>query len=103
MVRIIEYTFDDPGRPGSGEKHRLLTTLLDAARHPAPQLIVLDHERWSQILLSEVAEQRLEPRRDRVHLRVIKRKMSHWTKKREKHGHFPQPKKKFRQSLVMLN
>ena len=29
LVRIIEYTFDDPGRPGSGEPHRLLTTLLD--------------------------------------------------------------------------
>jgi hypothetical protein len=27
VVRIIEYTFDDPGRPGSGQKHRLLTTL----------------------------------------------------------------------------
>src|SRR5215210_8012439 len=28
LVRIIEYTFDDPGRSGSGEPHRLLTTLL---------------------------------------------------------------------------
>ena len=28
VVRIIEYTFDDPKRPGSGETHRLLTTLL---------------------------------------------------------------------------
>jgi hypothetical protein len=39
VVRIIEYTFDDPGRPGSGEPHRLLTTLLDAGRHPAKRLI----------------------------------------------------------------
>lgn len=31
LVRIIEYTFDDPGRPGSGQKHRLLTTLLSAS------------------------------------------------------------------------
>ena len=46
LVRIIEYTFDDPGRPGSGEKHRLLTTLLDAQQHPAKRLIVLYHERW---------------------------------------------------------
>ena len=29
-VRIMEYTFNDPGRPGSGVKHRLLTTLLRA-------------------------------------------------------------------------
>ena len=49
-VRIIEYTLSDPGRPGSGEKHRLLTTLLSAARHPAKRLIVLYHERWEEEL-----------------------------------------------------
>ena len=47
-VRIIEYTFDDPGRPGSGEKHRLLTTLLSATDHPAKRLIMLYHERWEE-------------------------------------------------------
>jgi hypothetical protein len=47
-VRIIEYTFDDPGRPGAGQRHRLLTTLLDAHRHPAKQLIVLYHECWEE-------------------------------------------------------
>jgi hypothetical protein len=50
LVRIIEYTLNDPGRPGSGEKHRLLTTLLDATRHPAKRLIVLYHERWEEEL-----------------------------------------------------
>src|SRR4051812_16337113 len=49
-VRIIEYTFDDPGRPGSGEAHRLLTTLLDEALDPAETLIVLYHERWEEEL-----------------------------------------------------
>jgi Insertion element 4 transposase N-terminal/Transposase DDE domain len=47
-VRIIEYTFDDPNRPGSGEVHRLLTTLLDPGRDPAPTLIVLYRERHEQ-------------------------------------------------------
>src|SRR3954451_19487594 len=47
-VRIIEYTFDDPGRPGSGEPHRLLTTLLDEELDPAKILIVLYHERWEE-------------------------------------------------------
>lgn len=188
LVRIIDYTFDDPGRPGSGQPHRLLTTLLDEKRHPAKRLIVLYHERWEEELaidelkthqrerpvlrsetplgvvqeiyglllghfvirklmceaadvagcaprelsfvntlkilrcrlpevprtrrglqrwyddlLAEVAEERLEPRRDRVNPRVIKRKMSNWAKKREKHRDFPQPTKKFRQSIVMLN
>lgn len=188
VVRIIEYTFDDPGRPGSGEPHRLLTTLLDAGRHPAKRLITLYHERWEEELaidelkthqrerpvlrsetpagvvqeiyglllghyvvrklmceaaaladcgprelsfvntlkilrcrlpecprttrglarwysdlLSEVAEERLEPRRNRINPRVIKRKMSNWAKKREKHRHFPQPTKNFRRSIVMLD
>lgn len=48
LVRIIEYTFDDPGRPGSGEPHRLLTTLLDEKLDPAETLIVLYHERWEE-------------------------------------------------------
>jgi Transposase DDE domain/Insertion element 4 transposase N-terminal len=50
VVRIIEYTFDDPGRPGSGAAHRLLTTLLDDALDPAETLIVLYHERWEEEL-----------------------------------------------------
>ena len=188
LVRIIEYTFQDPGRSGSGEKHRLLTTLLNARQHPAKQLIVLYHERWEQELaidelkthqrerpvlrsqtpagvvqeiyglllshfvirhlictaatsagcaprelsfvntlkilrcrlpeaprsapgladwyqnlLAEIAEVRLEPRRDRVNPRVIKRKLKHWDRKREKHRNFPQPTKPFRKSIVILN
>src|SRR4051812_13370557 len=47
-VRIIESTFDDPGRPGSGEPPRLLTTLLDEDLDPARTLIVLYHERWEE-------------------------------------------------------
>jgi hypothetical protein len=50
LVRIIESTFDDPGRPGSGEPHRLLTTLLDDKLDPAETLIVLYHERWEEEL-----------------------------------------------------
>ena len=45
-VRVLEYTFDDPGRPGSGQRHRLLTTLLEPSKHPAKKLIELYHQRW---------------------------------------------------------
>jgi Insertion element 4 transposase N-terminal/Transposase DDE domain len=188
VVRIIAYTLSDPGRPGSGEKHRLLTTLLSAARHPAKRLILLYHERWEeeltideikthqrerpvlrsetpggvvqevqglllahyvvrvlmseaaqrnqlpprrlsftgalkvlrcrlpecpksraglqrwyQELLAEIAEEVLPERRNRINPRVIKRKMSNWRKKRPEHRHYPQPTKKFRQCVVMLN
>lgn len=45
-VRIMKYTFHDPGRPGSGVEHRLLTTLLHPSKDPAKQLIELYHQRW---------------------------------------------------------
>jgi hypothetical protein len=51
----IEYTLNDPSRPGCGEKHRLLTTLTDASRHPAKRLIVLYHERWDIEIFSSLA------------------------------------------------
>ena len=46
LVRIIEYTITNPLLPGFGEKHRLVTSLLDAELYPAKELIVLYHERW---------------------------------------------------------
>jgi hypothetical protein len=49
-VRVIEYTFHDPTRKGSGKRHRLLTTLLNARLHPAKDLVVLYHERWEEEL-----------------------------------------------------
>jgi hypothetical protein len=188
MVRIIEYTLNDSSRVGSGQKHRLLTTLLDARRHPAQQLIVQYHQRWEEELtidelkthqrerpvlrsetpggviqevvglvlahyvvrvlmceaasqnklsprrmsftgalkilrcrlpecpkspkgqkvwyanlVSEIAEEVLPERRNRINPRVIKRKMSNWKKKRPEHRRWPQPTKNFRQSIVMLN
>jgi len=184
LLRVIEYTFHDKGRPGSGQIHRLLTTLCDARKDPAKRLIELYHERWEeelaidelkthqkqrpvlrsqrpagvvqeiyglllahfvvrklmfeaaakaavsprqlsfvgalkilrcrlpevprclagrrrwyQDLLSEIAEETLQPRRDRINPRVIKRKMSKWPKKRPEHRQSPQPTKKFRAAL----
>jgi hypothetical protein len=50
LVRLLEYTLDDPARGKPGEVHRLLTTLLDAEKHPAEELIVLYHPRWEEEL-----------------------------------------------------
>jgi hypothetical protein len=46
LLRVIEYTLDDPARVGCGERHRLITNLLDEQKHPATELIVLYHQRW---------------------------------------------------------
>ena len=50
VVRVIEYTIDDPSRAKTKEVHRLLTTLLDARAHPAKDLIELYHQRWEEEL-----------------------------------------------------
>lgn len=64
LVRVIDYTINDPARPGHAQHHRLITTLLDPTRHPALDLIVLYHERWEvEITLDEIkVHQRLLPR-----------------------------------------
>jgi Insertion element 4 transposase N-terminal/Transposase DDE domain len=64
LVRVLEYTLDDPTRPGHGQPHRLITTLLDPAAYPALDLIVLYHERWEvDLTLDELkVHQRLLPR-----------------------------------------
>jgi hypothetical protein len=187
VVRIIEYTFQDEGRSGSGQPHRLLTTLLDANTDPAKRLIELYHERWEEELaidelkthqrqhpvlrsqtpagvvqeiyglllahfvvrklmfeaaaqqelpprqisftgalkilrcrlpecprrvrgrqrwyrqlLSEIAEETLPKRRDRINPRVIKCKMSKWAKKRQEHRQYPQPTKHFGDSITVI-
>ncbi len=50
IVRIIDYTFDDPNRPGNGQKHRLLSTLLGPLADPAAVLVELYHVRWEEEL-----------------------------------------------------
>ena len=57
--------------------------------------------RWYRLLVQEIAEERLEPRRNRINPRVIKRKMSNWPKKRPIHRCSPQPTKPFEQAIVM--
>lgn len=60
---------------------------------------VRGQRRWYRNLLLEIAEEILEDRRDRVNPRVIKCKMSKWAKKQPEHRRYPQPTKRFRNSL----
>lgn len=50
MVRVIEYTHDDPNRPGAGQRHRLITDVLNPADLPASEAPIIYHERWEQEL-----------------------------------------------------
>lgn len=46
VVRVIEYTLDDPRRVGHGQTHRLITNLLDEQECPALEVVCGSHERW---------------------------------------------------------
>lgn len=187
VVRVIEYTIDDPERVGHQEKHRLLTTLVDEKAHPPETLILLYHERWEEensideakthlrskpnlrsespkgvvqeiygmliahfvirklaleaakhanvsprsisftgtlrvlrtrlpesprsrasynewykLTLVEVSQKVLEPRRNRINPRVIKRTQSKWPKKRDEHRDLPCLKKEFEETIELL-
>jgi Transposase DDE domain len=58
-------------------------------------------EDWYRLLLAEMSQERIEPRRNRVNPRVIKRKMSKWRKKRPEHRHRPPLKKTFAATVVI--
>jgi hypothetical protein len=192
VIRVIEYTLDDPERTGHGETHRLATNLSDYELFPAMELACGYHERWEEelvfdeqkthqdprrpskpthlrsqkpdgveeelyalslghfvvralmleaaqredldvdqlsftgclhilqarlpecdastpqsldqwyeVLLAELARERLDPRRNRVNPRVVKRKMSKFAKKRMEHRGRPPLKKTFAQTVVI--
>jgi len=50
LVRVVEYTHDDPNRPGVGEHHRLITDLTNPNDMPASEAPLIYHERWEQEL-----------------------------------------------------
>ncbi|MFI6007196.1 IS4 family transposase [Streptomyces sp. NPDC051366] len=53
-VRVIRYRLDDPGRPGQ-DHYILLTSVLDPALAPAPDLAALYPQRWEcETVLDEI-------------------------------------------------
>jgi hypothetical protein len=64
VVRIIAYTVTDPALVGYGERHRLVTTLLNPTLAPALELACAYHERWEgELVIDELdTHQRLAAR-----------------------------------------
>jgi Insertion element 4 transposase N-terminal/Transposase DDE domain len=46
VVRVVDYTLEDPGRPGHRQRYRLVTSILDPTQAPATELAALYHQRW---------------------------------------------------------
>lgn len=55
LVRLVEYTITDPHLQGYGERHRLVTSLLDPALAPALEIACAYHERWEiELVIDEI-------------------------------------------------
>jgi Insertion element 4 transposase N-terminal/Transposase DDE domain len=61
-VRVIEYTHDDPNRPGAGERHRLITDLTNPEDMPAREAPLVYHERWEEELAFDEIKTHLSAR-----------------------------------------
>jgi hypothetical protein len=191
LLRLIEYTLDDQARVGYGERHRLITNLIDEIKYPAKEIVALYHQRWEieidndeitthqldravelrsrtpdgvvqemygvlvahnavraamyesarsidvdprglsfinavrivretiqamrdaptaqlpllyQGMIAQIAAARLPPRDGRINPRVVKVvRPSNFPVKKNEHRNWPQPKKTFLESIVMLN
>jgi hypothetical protein len=57
---------------------------------------------WYEAVLWEMAQERTEPRRNRINPRVVKRKMSKFAKKRPEHRPVPPLTKTFIETVVLL-
>lgn len=63
VVRVIEYTIEDPGRPQAESAYRLVTTILDPKLAPAHELAALYSERWEfESALDELKTHQRGPR-----------------------------------------
>lgn len=58
-------------------------------------------DEWYRALLNELGQERIEPRRNRINPRVVKRKMSKFAKKRPEHRGRPPLKKTFAETVVI--
>lgn len=61
-VRVIEYTHDDPNHPGIGERHRLITDLVNPKDLLAREAPLIYHERWEQELVFDEIKTHLAAR-----------------------------------------
>ena len=63
VVRVLDYSIEDPGRPGHAQRYRLVTSLLDPAQAPAAELAALYHQRWElEGVLDELKTHQRGPR-----------------------------------------
>jgi hypothetical protein len=61
LVRVIDYELDDPRRPGHGERHRQITSVLFPEWLPALEWACAYHERWEAELVFDEQKTHQDP------------------------------------------
>jgi hypothetical protein len=87
----------DPDRVSFTGAIRILRTRLPECRSADPIKV----DRWYQNLLREIAQERVEERRDRFNPRVVKRARCKWPTKKPQHYALPPMRKTFIESVVI--
>jgi Insertion element 4 transposase N-terminal/Transposase DDE domain len=75
--------------------------ILQARLPECPSSAPTDLRQWYDLVLAEMARERIEPRRNRINPRVVKRKMSKFRKKRSEHRARPPLQKTFADTVVI--
>lgn len=87
----------DPDRVSFTGAIRILRTRLPECASVDPNQLAC----WYKDLLTEIAQERVEARRDRFNPRVVKRARCKWPTKKPKHYGLPPLRKTFKQSVVV--
>jgi hypothetical protein len=100
MVEAARTVMLPPSRLSFTNTLRLIREMIPEAQRTA----AADHRRLYRQLLDDIAATPLRPRTNRTNPRVVKRKMSKYrVKDPDRHRHWPQPTKAFREAVVLLN
>ena len=86
----------DPDRLSFLGSLHIIRTRMPECRAKTPEEL----SQWYAGLLTEISEERNDPRRNRINPRVIKQKMSKFNKKRPEHRPVPPLKKTFEEAIV---
>lgn len=99
MLAAAEVSQLDPDRISfTGAFQILQIRLAECPPRPTPQAL----RDWYENLVLEISHERVEPRRNRVNPRVIKRARCKWPSKQPKHYNIPSLQKLFRDAVLML-
>ena len=97
-LQAAQFAGVDPDRISFIVTVRKLCESIDQFQQTSPRQLSLLFKR----LLQDIANEKLQPRRNRSNPRVVKQKMSNFLLKRDQHRNWPQPTTTFREAVQLV-